>query len=118
MNSSQRDKNILVVWNSLVLAFIFLVVVYKSNWTNSAIIAFMVTIGLNLGTYHKYHREFKIPNKLIMLIVISNIFSLLFFLGSTIWLDRVWVMISGILLILLVLVSFVLVFRYSSQKER
>jgi lipopolysaccharide export LptBFGC system permease protein LptF len=78
----------------------------------------MVTIGLNLGTYHRYHREFKIPNNLVILIVITNIFSLLFFLGSSIWLDRIWVMVSGILLILLVLVSFAFIFRYSSQKER
>jgi hypothetical protein len=99
------------------LIYLVVAIFFKPYWINSAMIGFMVTLGLNLGTYHKYYHEFKIPKKLMVLIIVSNMLSFLFFLGSNILLDRVWVMISGILLVILAIVTLILIFNYSFQKK-
>jgi hypothetical protein len=81
----------MIIWNFFILGFIFIAIFFKPNWLIMAIVGFMVTIGLNLGTYHKYHREIRIPKKLLRFIIISNIPTLPLFLGSNIWLDRTWI---------------------------
>ncbi|MFP4367569.1 MAG: hypothetical protein ACLFQA_10785 [Bacteroidales bacterium] len=117
MNSAEKHRSILIIWNFLVLAYILIAILIKSNWIESAIIAFMVTIGLNLGTYHKYHREIELPKKYLIFIVVSNIFSLFLFLGSSIWLDQIWIIITGSVLVLLVIISFIMIFKNSFPKE-
>ncbi len=76
----KKEKLILLIFNTLVILFVFISFVYLKDFVNAAIILMGCTIGINIGRFVKHRKMINTRMVYIFLIIVS--ISLILFVVS------------------------------------